>query len=48
MASRLIEKGFNKDYKIHAVDGRFVPQQTTAQALSEFGLDRDAIILALE
>lgn len=48
IAARLIEKGFSKDYKIHAVDGRFVPQQTTAQALSEFGLDSDAIIMALE
>ena len=48
MASRLLEVGAKCDYSIFAVDGEFVPQQTTAQALKEYGLDTESIVKALE
>ena len=48
IASRLIEIGAKCDYRIHAVDGVFVPHQTTAEALHTFGLDTEAIIKAME
>ena len=48
IAARLLEKGVCLDYKIHAINGEFVPQQTYAQAIRTFGLDKKAIISAME
>lgn len=46
--SRLLETGADCKAIIHAVDNRFVPQQTVGEALNEFGLDEQAIVSAME
>ncbi|MBO4693276.1 MAG: 1-deoxy-D-xylulose-5-phosphate synthase [Clostridia bacterium] len=48
IASKLLENKSGCAFTIHAVDGVFVSQQTTAQALSRYGLDTKAIISAME
>ncbi len=48
IASRLIEDKCGCEYKIHAIDGVFVSQQTTDEALSLYGLDTKAVIAAME
>ena len=48
VAARLFETGAKCRYTIHAVDGVFVPHQSTAEALRAFGLDTVAIIKAMK
>ena len=48
VASRLLEIGALCEYTVHAVDGEFVSQQTTAEALRTYGLDTAAIIEAMK
>lgn len=48
IAGRLLENGARLEYKIHAVDGEFVAQQTYEQAIKSLGLDAEAIIFAME
>lgn len=48
ISSRLSELNSKCNYTIHAIDGCFVPQQTTVQALAQYGLDTSAIISAME
>ncbi len=48
VAARLFETGAKCRYTIHAVDGVFVPHQSTAEALRAFGLDTEAIIKTME
>ena len=48
IASRLLEKNAGCSFKIHAIDGCFVQQQTVSEALSQFGLDTESIIKTME
>ena len=48
IASRLLENKAACSFKIHAIDGCFVPQQTVNEALSHFGFDTESIIRILE
>lgn len=48
VASALLENKSDCNYVLHAIDGVFVSQQTTAEALKEFGLDTKAIVSAME
>lgn len=48
IASKLLEKGKSSELTIHAIDGVFVNQQTTEEALDLYGLDTKAIQSAME
>lgn len=48
IASRLLEVGYQGKYKLHAINGCFVPHQTVAQALREYELDTEAIVQYME
>ena len=48
ISALLLENKAKCAFKIHAIDGAFVPQQTVPEALSQFGLDTRAILLAME
>lgn len=48
IAARLLENNAECKFRIHAIDGCFVPQQTVSEALGQFGLDTQAIISAME
>lgn len=48
IGARLLEKLSGQHFRIHAVDGCFVPQQTVSEALAQFRLDEAGIIAAME
>ncbi|MBR6902769.1 MAG: hypothetical protein IKN39_02645, partial [Clostridia bacterium] len=48
IASRLLELRYQGKYQLNAIDGCFVPHQTVAQALKEYGLDTEAIVRYME
>lgn len=44
LSAMLLETGFNGEFKINAVDNRFVPQGETSSILNKLGLDSEAMI----
>lgn len=47
-AARLLEEGFGGKYKIHAIDGKFVPCAAVTSAIKSNGLDSESMIKAAE
>ena len=37
------ENGYNGEFSLTAIEDEFIPQQTVAQALNEYGLDAEGI-----
>ena len=44
LSAMLLEAGFKGEFKINAVDNRFVPQGETSSILNKLGLDSEAMI----
>ena len=47
-AARLLEDGFRGKYKIHAIDGKFVPCAAVSSAIKLNGLDSESMLKATE
>lgn len=47
-AARLLEDGFSGKYKIHAIDGKFVPCAAVSSAIKLNGLDSESMLKATE
>lgn len=47
-AARLLEDGFRGKYKIHAIDGKFVPCAAVSSAIKINGLDSESMLKATE
>ena len=46
-AARLLENGFSGKYKIHAIDGKFVPCAAVSSAIKSNGLDSESMLKAV-
>lgn len=47
-AARLLEDGFSGKYKIHAIDGKFIPCAAVSSAIKLNGLDSESMLKATE
>lgn len=47
-AARLLEDGFSGKYKIHAIDGKFVPCAAASSAIKSNGLDSESMLRAVK
>lgn len=47
LLARLCEKGYKGDFRIHAIDGKFVPAADVSSAMAQNGLDYEAMLRSI-